>query len=36
VAAPAMLDRGKGQIVNLVGGGTGNSFPHGSGYVSTT
>jgi NAD(P)-dependent dehydrogenase (short-subunit alcohol dehydrogenase family) len=35
VAAPAMLDRGKGRIVNLVGGGTGNSFPHGSGYASS-
>lgn len=34
VAAPAMLARGKGRIVNLVGGGTGNSFPHGSGYAS--
>jgi len=30
-----MLDRGKGRIVNLVGGGTGNSFPHGSGYASS-
>ncbi|MBW0001540.1 MAG: SDR family NAD(P)-dependent oxidoreductase [Verrucomicrobia bacterium] len=35
VAAPAMLARGKGRIVNLVGGGTGNSFPHGSGYASS-
>jgi NAD(P)-dependent dehydrogenase (short-subunit alcohol dehydrogenase family) len=35
VAVPAMLDRGKGRIVNLVGGGTGNSFPHGSGYASS-
>jgi NAD(P)-dependent dehydrogenase (short-subunit alcohol dehydrogenase family) len=35
VAAPAMLDRGKGRIVNLVGGGTGNSFPNGSGYASS-
>jgi NAD(P)-dependent dehydrogenase (short-subunit alcohol dehydrogenase family) len=34
-AAPAMLARGKGRIVNLVGGGTGNSFPHGSGYASS-
>jgi NAD(P)-dependent dehydrogenase (short-subunit alcohol dehydrogenase family) len=30
-----MLARGKGRIVNLVGGGTGNSFPHGSGYASS-
>jgi NAD(P)-dependent dehydrogenase (short-subunit alcohol dehydrogenase family) len=35
VAAPAMVARGKGRIVNLVGGGTGNSFPHGSGYASS-
>src|SRR5580692_10846705 len=35
VAAPAMLARGKGRIVNLVGGGTGNSFPNGSGYASS-
>ena len=35
VAAPAMLARGQGRIVNLVGGGTGNSFPHGSGYASS-
>jgi NAD(P)-dependent dehydrogenase (short-subunit alcohol dehydrogenase family) len=35
VTAPAMLARGKGRIVNLVGGGTGNSFPHGSGYASS-
>lgn len=30
-----MLERGKGRIVNLVGGGTGNSFPNGSGYASS-
>jgi NAD(P)-dependent dehydrogenase (short-subunit alcohol dehydrogenase family) len=35
VVAPAMLARGKGRIVNLVGGGTGNSFPNGSGYASS-
>lgn len=35
VAAPAMVARRKGRIVNLVGGGTGNSFPHGSGYASS-
>ena len=33
--APTMLARGRGRIVNLVGGGTGNSFPHGSGYASS-
>ncbi|MBZ9938400.1 SDR family NAD(P)-dependent oxidoreductase [Mesorhizobium sp. BR1-1-16] len=35
VAAPAMLTRGSGRIVNLVGGGTGTSFPNGSGYASS-
>jgi hypothetical protein len=35
MAAPVMLDRDKGRIVNLVGGGTGNSFPNGSGYASS-
>lgn len=35
VAAPAMLAQGRGRIVNLVGGGTGNSFPNGSGYASS-
>ncbi|MDR3374013.1 MAG: SDR family NAD(P)-dependent oxidoreductase, partial [Ancalomicrobiaceae bacterium] len=34
-AAPIMLAHGKGRIVNLVGGGAGNSFPHGSGYASS-
>jgi NAD(P)-dependent dehydrogenase (short-subunit alcohol dehydrogenase family) len=34
-AAPEMIARGRGRIVNLVGGGTGNSFPHGSGYASS-
>ncbi len=33
--APAMRTRGKGRIVNLVGGGTGDSCPHGSGYASS-
>lgn len=32
---PAMLSQAKGRIINLVGGGTGNSFPHGSGYASS-
>lgn len=31
----AMVARGRGRIVNLVGGGTGNSFPHGSGYAAS-
>ncbi|AJY45272.1 SDR family NAD(P)-dependent oxidoreductase [Martelella endophytica] len=35
VVAPAMLERGRGRIVNLVGGGTGTSFPHGSGYAAS-
>lgn len=35
VVAPAMLARGHGRIVNLVGGGTGTSFPHGSGYAAS-
>jgi NAD(P)-dependent dehydrogenase (short-subunit alcohol dehydrogenase family) len=29
---PAMLKRGSGRIINLTGGGTGTSFPYGSGY----
>lgn len=33
--APAMRARGRGRIVNLVGGGTGTSFPNGSGYASS-
>lgn len=33
--APAMRQRGRGRIVNLVGGGTGSSFPNGSGYASS-
>ncbi|MGL4963197.1 MAG: SDR family NAD(P)-dependent oxidoreductase [Inquilinus sp.] len=33
--APRMLARGRGRIVNLVGGGTGTSFPHGSGYAAS-
>lgn len=31
---PEMLRRGRGRIVNLVGGGTATSFPNGSGYGS--
>ena len=34
-AVPDMLCRGAGRVVNLVGGGTGNSFPNGSGYASS-
>lgn len=33
--APAMRAQGRGRVVNLVGGGTGNSFPNGSGYASS-
>jgi len=29
---PGMLARKRGRIINLVGGGTANSFPNGSGY----
>lgn len=29
---PGMLQRGRGRIINLVGGGTATSFPNGSGY----
>jgi NAD(P)-dependent dehydrogenase (short-subunit alcohol dehydrogenase family) len=29
---PGMRERARGRIVNLVGGGTATSFPHGSGY----
>jgi NAD(P)-dependent dehydrogenase (short-subunit alcohol dehydrogenase family) len=35
LVVPSMVARGQGRIVNLVGGGTGNSFPHGSGYASS-
>ena len=31
-ALPDMLERGRGRIINLVGGGTATSFPNGSGY----
>ena len=27
-----MLARGSGRLINLTGGGTGTSFPYGSGY----
>ena len=29
---PGMIARGQGRIINLAGGGTATSFPHGSGY----
>jgi NAD(P)-dependent dehydrogenase (short-subunit alcohol dehydrogenase family) len=32
---PGMLARGRGRIVNLIGGGTANAFPYGSGYGSS-
>lgn len=32
---PAMLARKRGRIINMTGGGTGNSFPNGSGYGSS-
>lgn len=30
-----MLARGKGRIINMIGGGTGSPFPYGSGYGSS-
>lgn len=35
IVAPAMQARGRGRIVNPVGGGTGTSFPNGSGYAAS-
>jgi NAD(P)-dependent dehydrogenase (short-subunit alcohol dehydrogenase family) len=32
---PGMIARGRGRIINLIGGGTGNPFPYGSGYASS-
>ncbi|MBU1176063.1 MAG: SDR family oxidoreductase [Alphaproteobacteria bacterium] len=32
---PQMLARGSGRIINLTGGGTATSFPHGSGYATS-
>jgi NAD(P)-dependent dehydrogenase (short-subunit alcohol dehydrogenase family) len=32
LALPGMLQRRSGRIINLTGGGTGTSFPYGSGY----
>lgn len=34
-ALSGMLARRQGRIINMTGGGTGNSFPHGSGYGSS-
>jgi NAD(P)-dependent dehydrogenase (short-subunit alcohol dehydrogenase family) len=31
---PKMIGRRKGRIVNMAGGGTAGSFPHGSGYAT--
>ena len=30
-----MLARRRGRVIKMVGGGTGNSFPHGSGYATS-
>lgn len=32
---PAMIEQGRGLIINVIGGGTGNPFPYGSGYASS-
>ena len=32
---PAMLERKNGRVINVTGGGTGTSFPYGSGYGSS-
>ena len=34
-AAPGMLARKRGRIINLTGGGTATSFPYGSGYATS-
>ena len=34
-AIPAMLSRRRGRIINMTGGGTATSFPHGSGYATS-
>ena len=34
-AIPAMLGRRRGRIINMTGGGTATSFPHGSGYATS-
>jgi NAD(P)-dependent dehydrogenase (short-subunit alcohol dehydrogenase family) len=35
VELPAMLGRRRGRIINMTGGGTATSFPHGSGYATS-
>ncbi len=32
---PGMVSRGRGRIINMIGGGTGGPFPYGSGYGSS-
>jgi len=32
---PSMNGQGRGLIINVIGGGTGNPFPYGSGYASS-
>lgn len=32
---PGMIERRRGRIINLTGGGTATSFPHGSGYATS-
>ena len=34
-ALPRMVARNAGRVINLIGGGTGTPFPHGSGYGSS-
>ena len=34
-AIPRMLARKRGRLINMVGGGTGTSFPNGSGYATS-
>ncbi len=34
-AVAGMMRRGRGRIINMAGGGTASSFPHGSGYATS-
>ncbi len=34
-AVAGMMRRGRGRIINMTGGGTAGSFPHGSGYATS-
>ena len=34
-AIPGMIERKRGRIINMTGGGTATSFPHGSGYATS-